>query len=234
MPQIQLPEATPLSTVARQHAQSEPSLMLPDAAAGRTMPSAEAMTAPRAREQCRPPLRGLTACRPLGAAHLALSLPPAGQRVSRACVRCGAASSVPSGRWPPRRCSRSSGALALPADRPEAQTCNVLVSNIGQAAASPAVRRSSPGWRHLPLGTDMDGYNLSSIELDSQRRCDSRDRQSPLDHDGWEPGHEGVRPEQSENPHRRRSFLWTNSVRSSGRRHPYSRYNVLRGDPIRK
>ena len=49
------PEATPLSTVARQHAQSEPSLMLPHAAAGRTMPSAEAMTAPRAREHNHPP-----------------------------------------------------------------------------------------------------------------------------------------------------------------------------------
>ena len=48
-------EATPLSTVARQHAHSEPSSMLPDAAAGRTMPSAEAMTAPRLQEQRRPP-----------------------------------------------------------------------------------------------------------------------------------------------------------------------------------
>ena len=54
MRQIEL-EATPLSTVAPQHVQSEPSLMLPDAAAVRTMPNAEAMTAPRAREQRRPP-----------------------------------------------------------------------------------------------------------------------------------------------------------------------------------
>ena len=62
MRQIQV-EATPLTTLAPQHAQSEPSLMLPAAAAGRTMPSAErrapsaeALTAPRAREQCCPPL----------------------------------------------------------------------------------------------------------------------------------------------------------------------------------
>ena len=69
MRQIQV-EATPLTTLAPQHAQSEPSLMLPHAAAGRTMPSAErrapsaerrapsaeALTAPRAREQCCPPL----------------------------------------------------------------------------------------------------------------------------------------------------------------------------------
>ena len=57
MTQIQLLEATPLSTVARQHAQREPSSMLPDAAAGRTMASAEAMTSPRFRKQCRPPAR---------------------------------------------------------------------------------------------------------------------------------------------------------------------------------
>ena len=41
MRQTLLPEATPLFSVARQHAQSEPSSMVPDAAAGRTMPSAE-------------------------------------------------------------------------------------------------------------------------------------------------------------------------------------------------
>ena len=47
------PAATRFFINARQPAQSEPSLMLPDAAAGCTMPSAE--TAPRAREHNRPP-----------------------------------------------------------------------------------------------------------------------------------------------------------------------------------
>ena len=40
MRQIQL-EATPFTTLVPQHAHSEPSSMLPAAAAGRTMPSAE-------------------------------------------------------------------------------------------------------------------------------------------------------------------------------------------------
>ena len=56
-----------------------------------------------------------------------------------------------------------SGALALPATA-EAQT-NVLVSNIGQAAESTSqnvTRRAQA----FTTGSHMDGYNLSSIELD--------------------------------------------------------------------
>ena len=56
-----------------------------------------------------------------------------------------------------------SGALALPATA-EAQT-NVLVSNIGQAAesGSQTVTRRAQAFT---TGSDMDGYTLSSIELD--------------------------------------------------------------------
>ena len=102
MTQIQLLEATPLSTVARQHAQREPSSMLPHAAAGRTMPSAEAMTAPRFREQCRPPARPDRAGRPLGAAILLHQRhpPPHGRRVSRASPARGSGWSAPPGCWP--------------------------------------------------------------------------------------------------------------------------------------
>ena len=92
------PAATPLSTVAPQHVQSEPSLMLPDAAAVRTMPSAEAMTAPRAREQRRPP-------------SPPDRLPP--RRGGRPSSQTVSAAAPPAGLAGPRRgLVRSAGALA--------------------------------------------------------------------------------------------------------------------------
>ena len=153
MRQTLLPEATLLFTVARQHAQSEPSLMLPDAAAGRTMPSAEAMTVPRLREQCRPPARPDRRPSPWGG-HPAPSTASAAARPA-GFARLAAAALL-----------ALFGALALPATA-QAQSAGVLVSNIEQTESGGGTLANvsylpAQGFSVPSVGGD---YTLTSIEV---------------------------------------------------------------------
>ena len=116
------PAATPLFTVARQHAQSEPSSMLLDAAAGRTMPSAEEQHRLPSPPDRRPSRRGghpspstaSAAGRPAGLGRLAGT-----RRGLVGSARALAAAAL----------LALVGALALPATA----QADVLVSNLGQA-----------------------------------------------------------------------------------------------------
>ena len=136
MRQTLLPEATPLFTVARQHAQSEPSLMLPDAAAA-TMPSAEAMMAPRLREQCRPPARPDRRPSPWGGHPAPSTASAAGRPAGFARLAGGRRGLVHSVRTLAAVALLALvGGLALPATT-QAQAPSVLVSNMGQADSGP-------------------------------------------------------------------------------------------------
>ena len=156
MTQIQLLEATPLSTVARQHAQSEPSSMLPDAAAGRTMPSAEAMMAPRFREQCRPPARPDRRPSPRGG-HPAPSTASAAARPAGFARLAGAALLA------------LSGSLALPATaqaQPPAPTGFSAEAGDGQVTLSWNPPGSGLRVTHHDYRFKTDGSYGNWIEID--------------------------------------------------------------------
>ena len=170
------------------HAQSEPSLMLPDAAAA-TMPSAEAMTVPRLREQCRPPARPDRRPSPWGG-HPSPSTASAAARPAGLPRLAGArrglvrSARVLAARSVALTVGRLLGALALPAPA-QAQTTGICdrtqkVFWLDEAASSLADQRPLGGgaalrggdrsilttWRGsraLTLGSGIREHRLAEI-----------------------------------------------------------------------